>query len=1116
MSHKPGHYAVEGEGGFLTPGKYIATTRWDIEGTGYGMEKDYFDATSKGGFYFTPDDTNNSFVRNKGFRFWIIPRDTTKSYTNDQLLALPLSERNTMAEKILDDHSSSGHALTVWNKWSNPPGSQINVDNIFNPAATIFKTQQDMLDHLNGWRGIGDGWTDPKWQTDYRDELESTGFSLHKLPIPEAYLSGQLELTLEVIEKAKQDVLGQVFPKYPTRSEVDLDALVADAANDFSASYYSATGSLPANAESWARQNMFYNFEVDEKTGQGKQVFFREEGMDTYNSIGVDVATNYSNNLTTSPIVITKDDYFWQGIIAGEDAKVIPTYIRDSLDTFTNEDLSDEQRLDEATALLDKLGISPRIAAMSIGTADPVAIVENMLGTWNNDYWAALAPSIDDARNSNNPVDYLKGISTGNFEIVPGVMQEAAQLYPRFSNVTVPGGRRVDLLGEHDLWNAFAQKNWDYTKSLKTNVENLLASTSYFLEGFEIELDPGSSKWEILTENGRFTTGTVESAVREEINNLVDFLVNDTEAGDNYRAELLAGGASTESAFDIFKALTFMNGPNGEKFIEKVRDILAVDETASWANLMQDPEEREDAAKKYLSLLDEVHAASKGTDPGYIAEDWRELMPVVFQYSSFDAMKKDAALRERVLASWRQNRKERPISSSEIGTTSGRKDLLDALADDIIEPENWVAWTNTSEEDKLAVYALMEAKQYGTHAEMLSDPEFQNAVSGAIATGQNTYLSTQATAFAKNRTAHITSRFRETGIINANTTPEFYEFLTTNVIPDLALQAEIAGVTDAESLNSIIARTIGSSSQEYNSFIAQMDPSPIAKGLPGYVTPTRPVPLPEPVPVFDLTGMTPALLEIAEERPEYATWLQGQMQGQEFQQAWDAASRPVTEFDEEQYEEETGFRHKGDVAGDTEAAEAERAALPTEEELRERGIRPPTEGYRPYSAEELAKKRWEGLPGTFDFPAVPKAPETLEPFPEAMEDALPSGFVPPSEAIPGGPTPWFNLDKFIETFREERPSAAQIEHDKAQAARTPGERAAILKRGARDRATAVTPGMTQQEFFESRLPGFEDQFKLTREFQIAENRRLADRRRLLATGRGGGGRAFSVFRRGRR
>jgi len=58
--------------------------------------------------------------------------------------------------------------------------------------------------------------------------------------------------------------------------------------------------------------------------------------------------------------------------------------------------------------------------------------------------------------------------------------------------------------------------------------------------------------------------------------------------------------------------------------------------------------------------------------------------------------------------------------------------------------------------------------------------------------------------------------------------------------------------------------------------------------------------------------------------------------------------------------------------------------------------------------------------------------------------------------------------------------------------------------------------MTQQEFFESRLPGFEDQFKLTGAFQQAERRRLADRRRLLATGRGGGGRAFSVFRRGRR
>ena len=989
MSHKPGHYDIEGEGGFLTRGVYGDTDLGLIRlGGGYGMADNYFDRASKGGYYFTPDDTNNSFVRNKGFRFWIIPRDTTKSYTNDQLLALPLSERNISAENILDDHSSSGHALNVWNKWSNPPGSQINVDNIFNPAATIFKTQQDMLDHLNSWRGRGDGWTDPKWQTDYRDELESTGFSLHKLPIPEAYLSGQLELTLEVINKAKENVLGQVFPKYPTRSEVDLDALVADAANDFEASYYSATGIRPEFAESWARHNMFYNFEVDEKTGLGKQVFFREEGMDTYSSIGVDVATNYSNNLTTSPIVITKDDYFWQGIIAGEDAGVIPTYIRDSLDTFTNEDLSDEQRLAEATVLLDKLGISPRIAAMSIGTADPVAIVENMLVTWQYDYSAALAPSIDDARNSNNPVNFLKGMSSGNFEVAPDVMLEAAQLYPRFSNVVTPGGNSVDLLGEHNLWNAFAQKNWDYTKSLKTNVENLLASTSYFLEGFEIELDPGSSKWEILTENGRFTTGTVESAVREEINNLVDFLVNDTEAGAVYRAELLGDGASTESAFDIFKALTFMNGPNGEKFIEKVRNTLAVDETASWANLMQDPQEREDAAKAYLSLLDEVHAASKGTDPGYIAEDWRELMPVVFQYSSFAAMRKDDALELRVLASWRQNRKERPISSSEIGTTSGRKDLLDALADDLIRPENWVAWTNASEEDKFAVYALMEEKQYGTHAEMLSDPEFQNAVSGAIATGQNTYLSTQATAFAKNRTAHITSHLRETGIINANTSPELYDFLTTNVIPDIALQAEIAGVTDTASLNSIIARTIGSSPQEYNAFIAQMDPSgpPSAPGMPGDVPSSRRVPEPEPAPAFDLRGMTPALLEIAEERPEYATWLQGQMQGLEFQQAWDTASRPVTEFDEEQYEEEMGLSDEERAAGIL----PPRAGVGTEERAKA------MKAYR--ASIDAAIKAAGGVGVPPPPPAAPADPGFMEEFGYGLEGFRPD-FQPPQAAI---------------------------------------------------------------------------------------------------------------------
>ena len=104
----------------------------------------------------------------------------------------------------------------------------------------------------------------------------------------------------------------------------------------------------------------------------------------------------------------------------------------------------------------------------------------------------------------------------------------------------------------------------------------------------------------------------------------------------------------------------------------------------------------------------------------------------------------------------------------------------------------------------------------------------------------------------------------------------------------------------------------------------------------------------------------------------------------------------------------------------------------------------------------------------------------------------------------------------IEKTSEELMEEARREGAKTEPYREAWDRFTTIKEGARDRATAVTPGMTQQEFFESRLPGFEDQFKLTEKFQQAERRRLADRRRLLATGRGGGGRAFSVFRRGRR
>ncbi len=796
-----------------------------------------------------------------------------------------------------------------------------------------------------------------------------------------------------------------------------------------------------------------------------------------------------TDNLFDSGHIMTHQEYIWAGITVGVGSDRISRFVESALDIASgNYSGTVQEKHAEANRILDYLGIDKQDMFEIFGHSSPIDAVDAIGEDWLQGFNDNINSVIKDVRVHGKPSNLFYDLA--NKTLTGDVERDPSDIYPILG---------ATFTEDKVLLDAFRSHNWNFSQKgggLQNNLSDVLRNTDISFNGRTFNYNPSENdQWEEFTDNGRFTTGEVQHQARIARDRIINDILTKTDIGSQYTRELEAGELSIRTAFGVYKEFIDRIGENGSVLMTDLQSSLAVIESTDWKKDLNDWIKRREHAKNYLNT--KIEEIVKGGGPLDADIDALATLERMSAYGSYQEMFDDPALEVAVLAAWKQNQLEGPIDPKDYDTEDKRKKLLNRIIErelDGIFDGEWSSWQNVTEEDKQAIYELMYRNRYGSIREALEDPEFIGAATSMMSAGAVRQSQTARTAFQGSIGPSILSKFHETGIINANTTPEFYSFLTDNVIPDMEFQATVSGVNTIASLEALIAETIGTTQAEYDAFVRQMDSStpPSAPGMPGYA-PSRPTGQlePEPAPEFDLTGMTPALLEIAEERPEYATWLQGQMKGTEFQQAWNAASRPTRTFDREQYEEETGFRHKGDVVGDTPEAEAERAKLPTKEELLERGI-------RPYGAGVDYKATFPGSFGQAPSPWATDEEEAVETPP--VEYTYPE-FGLFGEGIPASDQP-------------EAPVEAPVEE--SEESKKARERRSIIREGARDRATTVTPGMTQEEFFESRLPGFEDQFKLTREFQIAENRRLTERRRLLATGRGGGGRAFSVFRRGRR
>ena len=1104
MSHKSGHFGAapirdkngiiigEGkEGGYLTDG--------------YLTEKEFNKLVD--GLAGLRAEWRYVVIPGQKYGRFIIPKNKTKTLEGEKspgfLLSLPPSERDIEAEEKLNGQVKIGKQLEIWNTIINPPDKLKTFDDIYDDL------DQNKLNLLNRWAGFGPKARAgvPQNDTQFTKVFEELG--LDELGLDERYVNMEEEITFEVLSAVRAKNENVSFKAYEDRTEEDLEFLKEDVVDEMIATqgYMEAAR---GDIEQIVDAHMFFNLDINPNTGDVMELEARHvrEGilLDPYFSIAIDYLEDVTNNVTVSPDVMTRRDFIWAAVESGiESGRINPgvkTMLlfagRHGIEDIPREGMTKAEQQRSAEDLLVHLNLAERDEEGTViwddsltqiygqgfvpsGETGAIRIAEGISEEWFRKLDENLEPYYDNMREvGNSPKKVLDDLA--HKTLIGDVELDPADIYPMVG---------FSALEDQDMYQRFLDFTWDFNDSAESNFTRFLNTTEFTGPNglpFIYDLDNDES-WLQFQGDGRFTIESIKKAARKKRTEAIK-IITDGDLGKQYQEQLDAGEVNNPTAYQMFKNFNYVIGEDAESLSQHLFDQVSAEETAQWKKDITKWQKRDANAIEYLKRF--RHIMQNG---GYTDRDVAELASpeTLGKYSSFNDMLNDEALSQAVLARWQENQTLAFIEPTEYTNFDSISELLEKIAKTGAQAQDeWLGWQNAKAEDKAALYDLLSQNQYESQHAALNDPEFRSAMGQVMQVGYGNYEESAFSDYQKGLTTDITSRFRDFGIINANTNPEFYDFLNNNIIPDIKLQAEMAGVQSDAALDALISNIVGNSQAEYDAFVRQMDSStpPTAPGMPKGI-PSQPIrrqPEPEPAPVFDLTGMTPALLEIAEERPEYATWLQGQMQGTAFQQAWDAASRPTRTFDREQYEEETGFRHKGDVVGDTPEAEAERAKLPTKEELLERGI-------RPYGAGVDYKATF---PGSFGQAPSPWATEEVE----AAVEAPPVEYTYPEFGLFGEGIP-----------ASDQPEAPVEESEESKKAR---ERRSIIREGARDRATTVTPGMTQEEFFESRLPGFEDQFKLTREFQQAERRRLADRRRLLATGRGGGGRAFSVFRRGRR
>jgi len=1024
-------------------------------------------------------------------------------------------------ERTLDD------VLAIWNARLNPPGQKVK-DLDWEKVKAVLKVRNSNIERLSH--------PDPAQRTSAEKTIRSID-SAKDIPMGLFDLPGDRTTTEEELFAKFNDYSNREFKAYKEMDKPALIKYINDLSRqldeDFSQSGYPPP---PGGTRRFVQDNLFSDWELD-RAGRATRIYEDPSGRTASETIAYDLLSPVSNELAKSPQYMTFEQKYWLGINKAIAAGRIPSVYKSILDP---ESVWTEKT---AAVALESLGIDS-------GT-DPLEKLDDIADKFEQTWESNLENLEQGARTSGNVEKFFENLmfrTDLQSEIGP------EDIIPRMG---------AEELADQEKYSQFTAQKWDFTESIEYNIKALMKVTDKDFGGDQLSnLDPNSNVWppSLLQRFETLKKNNIKSTVGALQRELIEDLETST-AGEAYTAALNAAddNPSLEQAFDVFKIFDTRIGDNGETFLSNVIGELTSVEQTQWVDDMSDVGAREKMAKEYLSRIE-------GVRDNVETSDIRAVAPEVFNYTSLGEMLADDDLRARVIDRFQQRIADQPFDPGEADSIPGRRGILQRILQKELSETDYQAYSAASPEQQMALQGLIG--NYSSEAEALADPEFRRILNENISAGYGTIKEDRRDTLNAEIEERLFEEYQSRGLITEDTSPEFLNHLVKNVFPKLSQKALLGGGVDTE--EEITAMLDGLPAYDLNQsdFTRQMDPDtpPPVPGL--QVSRYKKA----EAPPFSLQSVSDDLMNLEIDRPEFARFVQQQMGLPGFAEEWRregaeqldqqaVASAVFGSVGEEAFEQqkrrldqlEASYEStlaRPNLTDEERVAAEKRVADARQQFAREIGS---GSGISP---EERKRLEGEGVEFTKSFY------EQLAPLEEAVEGERAKQAALRAEAnqmakdlaaaqaatveVPLYDEEVEGISEFKTRAKYSEDELARMQQEmeaKARAASTMGAGIAGMQKAVdtsptkwftttafrdEERRRQTTPGMTSREFFESKLPGFEERYKESPFFRMEQQRTErkqaqeeeqkqreydSQRRRRLRSGFGGRGR--TVVTRGR-
>ena len=799
-----------------------------------------------------------------------------------------------------------------------------------------------------------------------------------------------------------------------------------------------------------------------------------------------DIIDIKNQNVFTNPQYITLNDYFNFTFTIADELGYIPPTIKSLLldpnfpDNIINTDFSESTT--KALSVLNELGIEPRenVSYFTEGVRTyPIDQVDDLLADLVNDHYEKISPYYIPALENGNPEQFYRNLVTESPQKYIGIAGERAKNNQRRQNL-------------------FEENKWDFTKSIAENVKSIMATEQTTENGEVFDFNPNNEMWppELIK---FFKTNNIKK-VSGQLQRKIIATIENSAAGRAY-AESLKGPnkqGTLVQGFAVFNELIDYTGEDFKKYEETL--FVSLDQSAR-AEFSID---KQSVTKMKQHAKNAAYVIVPGVELGDI-----QISKLAAQLQDEDtwlgAVNKQEFV-EYVKELGEESKFQGPFSydtNTVSGAESALKDVLDRYS--VTAPS---AYNKLSAEDKNILISGMIGK--GSIQEVMGDPEARSVLDSLISKGDELLSQDIANSFAAGIDDFVIGAFKQKGLIDANTTPEFYNHIQKNVAPVISFKAQMSGISNSSDLDTLINEMISGKDAENN---------PINYGLPAYdiyqsdydrqlgVTAADVLSgaaLPPSAPggptmgrvedvsaKYDLSNILPQLQPYAQTRPEFAAFMAEEMQKGTFKEDWQkaATAQPLEDrgaFLEERGEEReywSGRLSDAQAAYDANPSQENADALQTAQE-----------------ADAKAQQHYEIETGKTKFALVPPKEDADDPYQYGVsgklitdptlteEERLASYYDFIGRATPEKPiteTERAEALEKAENLANMMPTVDDVFDYKID----PETGDPIKGSGATELAQLMTTTpQTTSEFFQSQLPGFEKRYKESSFFKQEEDR----------------------------